>query len=170
MHLIHCTQKLLKELSVPTVDPAEYPDSGEGIGNWYANLFRVERRKCLLFTNEKTLYSFIIPKVVKKDLERIGELFLSNLNYNFQFEEFPVESIANDYGEIKFAKTASRIVLGSMNELRFTYEYEVYRYGGIDKLNPLETNHFLNGLIMGALKYKYPVKAMRELLQSRYEG
>lgn len=164
MHLIHCTQKLLKELAVPTVDPTQCLESTEGIGNWYANLFRVERRKCLLFTNEKTLYSFIVPKVIKKDLGRIRELFLSNLYYNFQFEEFPVESIAEEYWDIRFAKTANRSVLGSMNELKFMYEYEVYRYGGIDKVNLLEVNDWLNRSIFGALKYRHPVDVMRALL------
>lgn len=61
MRILYCTQKLLKELNVlPLSDPGEV-SSSEGLGNWYANLLRIERRKCLLFTNEKTLYSFLVP-------------------------------------------------------------------------------------------------------------
>ena len=64
--LIHCTAKLLKELGSPTLQsPANEPDT-QGLGNWYANLLRIDRRKCILFTNEKTLYSFLIPKVKKE--------------------------------------------------------------------------------------------------------
>jgi uncharacterized protein DUF6933 len=55
MRIIHCTQKLLKELDVPLVEPENISAPAEGLGNWYANLLRIDRKKCLLFTNEKTL-------------------------------------------------------------------------------------------------------------------
>jgi hypothetical protein len=166
MHIIHCTQKLLKELAVPLVNPAVYPESTEGLGNWYANLFRIERRKCVLFTNEKTFYSFVVLKVLKKDLNNIKEVFLNHLVSNFRFEEFPPEMVnREEYRDIGFAKTASRSILGSMNELRFQFEYDIYREGGIDNINQLEANHQLNRNIMGALKYGCPVDAMRDFLQ-----
>jgi len=38
MRLIHCTQKLFKELSVVPVDPDAAQVNPEGLGNWYANL------------------------------------------------------------------------------------------------------------------------------------
>jgi len=65
MRIIHCTRKLLKEIDVPLVEPDKIPSPTEGLGNWYANLLRIDRRKCLLFTNEKSLYTFLIPKVLK---------------------------------------------------------------------------------------------------------
>ena len=85
MTLIQCTLKLLKELgSLPLQDPDN--SSPQGLGNWYANLFRIGRRKCVLFTNEKTLYSFLIHKVKKENLKNIEEEFLVNLNLNLQAE------------------------------------------------------------------------------------
>ena len=70
MRLLHCTQKLLKELGKPPLqNPDTSPENSEGLGNWYANLLRIDRRKCLLFTNEKTLYTFLIPKVLKTQPE-----------------------------------------------------------------------------------------------------
>ncbi|OGW46377.1 MAG: hypothetical protein A2Y66_05380 [Nitrospirae bacterium RBG_13_41_22] len=69
MRIIHCTRKLLKELDVPLVEPDNIPSPTEGLGNWYANLLRIDRRKCLIFTNEKSLYTFLIPKVLKANLK-----------------------------------------------------------------------------------------------------
>jgi hypothetical protein len=51
MSLIHCTKKLLKELGNP---PLQHPDTSpdtQGLGNWYANLLRIDRRKCILGTD-----------------------------------------------------------------------------------------------------------------------
>jgi len=65
MRIIHCTRKLLKELDVSLIETDKILLPTEGLGNWYANLLRIDRRKCLLFTNEKSLYSFLIPKILK---------------------------------------------------------------------------------------------------------
>jgi len=56
MRLLHCTQKLLKELNVELTAPVEARTNPDELGNWYANLLRFDRRKCILFTSEKTLF------------------------------------------------------------------------------------------------------------------
>jgi hypothetical protein len=71
MRTLHCTLKLLKELGNPPLQIST-PETHEGLGNWYANLLRIDRRKCLMFTNEKTLYSFLIPRVMKQNLKNLG--------------------------------------------------------------------------------------------------
>ncbi|OHE55684.1 MAG: hypothetical protein A2Z47_05010 [Thermodesulfovibrio sp. RBG_19FT_COMBO_42_12] len=134
MRIIHCTQKLLKELDVPLVEPDKIPQPAEGLGNWYANLLRIDRRKCLLFTNEKSLYTFLIPKVLKTNLKNIEQEFLINLSYNLQHEGFGLEVInraMQEYQEIGFARTSNRQVLGSMNEFAFEYDYLIRREGGV---------------------------------------
>lgn len=78
MRILYSTQKLLKELNVLLSNPAEL-NSSEGLGNWYGNLLRIERRQCLLFTNEKTLYSFLVPAVVEEKLKNIEQEFLVHL-------------------------------------------------------------------------------------------
>jgi len=106
MKIIHCTRKLLKEIDVSLVEPYEIPSNPEGLGNWYANLHRIDRRNCIIFTNEKTLYIFLIPKVLKANLKNIEEEFLINLSYNLQSEGFGLEvinRIMQEYQEIGFA-------------------------------------------------------------------
>jgi len=167
MRLIHCTQKLLKEMGTP---PIETPlsESTEGLGNWYANLLRIERKKCLLFTNEKSLYSFLIPKVLKVNLKNIEEEFLINLSYNLQYEGFGLDVInrvMQEYEDIGFAKTSNRQVLGSMNQLAFEYEVLVEQKEGLENIRILELNKQINRTIMGALKYRYPIESLRKLFQ-----
>lgn len=35
------------------------------LGSWHANLIQIDRRKCLLFVNERTLFDFIMPDVAQ---------------------------------------------------------------------------------------------------------
>ena len=169
MRIIHCTQKLLKELDVSLVEPDRIPQPTEGLGNWYANLLRIDRRKCLLFTNEKSLYTFLIPKVLKANLKNIEQEFLIHLSYNLQNEGFGLEVInrvMQEYQEIGFAKTSNRQVLGSMNELTFQYEVLIEQTEGLENIGILELNKLINRTIMGALKYKHPIEALKNLLKS----
>jgi hypothetical protein len=168
MRIIHCTRKLLKELDVPLVEPEKISQPTEGLGNWYANLLRIERRKCLLFTNEKSLYTFLIPKVLKANLKNIEQEFLINLSYNLQNEGFGLEvinGVRQEYLEIGFAKTVSKSVLGSMNDLAYQYEVHIIGDGGFNNIKILQLNQKINRTPMGALKYKYPIEALKKLLK-----
>ena len=110
MRLIHCTQKLLKELAVVPTDTDATQMNSEGLGNWYANILRFDRRKCILFTNERTLYSFLVPGVLKKDLIRFNSLFINHLAFNLQYEGFStvvIERVLEEYKEINLARTLS---------------------------------------------------------------
>lgn len=167
MTIIHCTAKLIKELGNPTLQNPDVPNP-EGLGSWYANLLRIDRKKCILFTNEKTLYTFLIPKVKKENLKNIIDEFLFNLSMNLQAEEFPLEVInrvMQEYTDMGFAKTASRHVLGSMNEIAFEYKYLIInRYEGIENIRILGVNKEINRTIMRGIKYLHPIESLQELL------
>ena len=59
MQLIRCTVKLLKELTQEPV--ANVTPIRDVIGGWHANLLRIERKKCVLVTNDRALYTIFIP-------------------------------------------------------------------------------------------------------------
>ena len=76
-----------------------------------------------------------------------------------------INRVMQEYQEIGFAKTSNRQVLGSMNQLAFEYEVLIQMEGGIDNIRILQVNQTINKTIMGALKYKYPIEALRNLLK-----
>ncbi len=167
MRIIHCTRKLLKELDVTLVEPDKISQPTGGLGNWYANLLKIDRRKCLLFTNEKTLYSFLIPNVLKKNITNIVEEFLINLSFNLQAEGFGLEvirTVMQEYKGIGFAKTASKKVLGSMNQLAFEYEVFIEGKEGLENVKILEMNRDINRTILKGIKFLHPIEALRALL------
>ena len=166
MRLIHCTRKLLKELGNPPLVTV-LPESTDGLGNWYCNIIRIDRKKCLLFTNEKSLYSFLVPNVLKKNIRNIEEEFLVNLSFNLQAEGFSLEVISRvmgEYQEIGFAKTASKRILGSMNQLAFEYEVLIEMKEGLENIKILEMNHTINRTILSGIKCLHPIEALREVL------
>jgi hypothetical protein len=167
MRIIHCTQKLLKELNESITDINKIPSNPEGLGNWYANLLRINRRKCILFTNEKSLYSFLIPRVVKKNLNDIESEFLTHLSYNLQKEGVSlgvISKVQQECSEIGFAGTSNMSVLGSMIDLAYQFEYFIMREGGIENAGILQINHTMNRTPMSAIKFTYPIDALRSLL------
>jgi hypothetical protein len=170
MRIIRCTQKLLKEVGNPPL--ADIPADTDGLGNWYANITRIDRKKCLLFTNEKTLYSFFIPNVKKANLKNISDEFLINLSFNLQAEGFGLEVISKimqEYNEIGFAKTASKKVLGSMNQIAFEWEVRVQMKEGLENIRVLEMNKEMNRTLRSnqtGKEYFYPIEGLREVLSS----
>ena len=164
MQLIRCTQKLLKELRVKS--SAVEPKFGY-IGDWHANLLRVERRKCVLFTNSDTLYSIFVFALKRADFDHLDEIFRQSLFRRLRIEGFSqiqIEKALEEYQTIHFAKTNNRSVFGSMNDLALQIEVQIQSSGGINNLSLDIVNDSLNRIPMGALNYRYSIEALKSKL------
>ena len=165
MQLIRCTVKLLKELKqepVTNVEPLRTI-----AGGWHANLLRIERRKCVLVTNDRTLYTIFIPGLKKPDFNDFGEVIRHHLFKNLLHERFAqaqIEAVLDEHRTILFAKTNNRSVLGSMNDQKFHLEFFIASGGGLD-LTPLyELNHRLNRIPFSAIDGTCPIDRIKEML------
>jgi len=141
-----------------------------GIGAWYANLLMIERRKCVLFTSEKTLYSFLVPGVKKADFKCFDKLFTANLRLNLESEGFRkdvIEKVMGGYDRIDLGKTRSRSVLGSMNEYAYHYKFGIHGEGGLSSCDILALNKEINRTPMSALGHNYGIDEIRYLLGDR---
>ncbi len=81
------------------------------IGDWHANLLRVERRKCVLFTNSDTLYSIFVFGLKRTDFDHLDEVFRQSLFRRLNIEGFSqvqIEKALDEYETIHFAKTNNR--------------------------------------------------------------
>ena len=141
MQLIRCTQKLIKELRI---EPSEKEAQPGDIGGWHANLLRIDRRKSVLFTNDRTLYSFFVPSLKRPEFKRFQDVFRENLLnclVNDGFPQSQIEKVLNEYQAIEIAKTNNRSVLGSMNDFAFQIKYRVAVFGGLDNTDLITVNH-----------------------------
>jgi len=164
MAILRCTKKLLTELKTKS---SEGTILSNEVGSWHANLLRVDRRKCILFTHDATLFSFFVPELKKPHFQNIREVFGQNLFKNLLWENFPqnqIEIVLDEHREIIIAKTNNRSVLGSMTDLAFQLKYQIAAMGGLANVNLAELNHELNRIPMSAIKEIYSIYELRKLL------
>lgn len=171
MQLIRCTAKLRKEMGLKDSALFQGQASERGLGQWHANLIYINRRKCVLFANDKTLFNFIAPDVSRSEIRELKRLFLSYLFPVLAAEEFKeseIATIVSEYEGLAFAKTNSKSVLGSLNDLAFHYERRILMAGGVHSYQVPNIISDLNRMPMGALKYAYPIEELRTFVQAEH--
>jgi hypothetical protein len=164
MGIMRCTAKLLKELGTkPTIAPTQPP----GLSDWHANLLWVDRKKYILFTNDQTLYSFLIHRVKKPLSEDFGQLFRLGLLERLMSEGLDDPLVGYKLGRpgtILIAKTNSRSILGSMNDLAWQIKYMIHAAGGLANADLSEINRELNRIPMSAIKYNVGIEELKRRL------
>ena len=149
----------------------EGESSSTGLGDWYANLFRVSHYKCILFTNESTLYSLVAFRVGKREITNLGAELRYHLRFALKQENLPdqvIFSILQDYMDIQYAKTNNRSVVGSMNEILAEYKFRVQHAEILNPMTLEELNHEINRTPLKAIDFKYAVEKLHKLIEFRY--
>jgi len=151
----------LKKEDLVTTDPET-----SCLGGWHANLLHIDRRKCVLFVNDKTLFNFIAPDVSRtqiRDLSRLFKEYLACVIADEDISDLAKGKIIAEYDLIGFANTNNKSVLGSMNDLAFRYKYHIQTEGGVHSSAVPGIIKELNRIPMGALEYWYPHETLKAL-------
>jgi hypothetical protein len=117
MFTLRCTKKLLTRLKVKP-EAAPPPSTGR-LGEWYADTLNLGRERLILCVSERTLLPVIIKAAggvadlparlvrgLRETLESLGA------------PEAAIEAEVSAMREVTLAKTASRVVLGTMNDFQ----------------------------------------------------
>ena len=173
MKMIHCTQKLLKELKGTVSDSSDISVDNSGLGNWCSDIFSFNRKKYIIFTNELTLYTFFVYSINKHDLESISSLFKDNLILylkTFQIEDIIIDKIMKEYGDIGFCKTHTCTVAESMDYFIKIFESRLEFIDEITDREIMIANMQVNTTPMPVLNYASPLKQIKELIMKKYTG
>jgi len=165
MAIIRCTKKLLSELKAKNGELSQTPND---LNSWHANIFLVERRKCAIFTHDRTLYSFIVTGLTKPDFQNFEEIFRQRLFKSLLAEGLPqrhIETFLEDNRNIEFTKTNNRSVLGSMNELVFHAKYHISAEGGPLTVDIGKLNHYINQMPMSAIDKIFSIYELKRFLE-----
>ncbi|MEH7053040.1 DUF6933 domain-containing protein [Bacillus pseudomycoides] len=171
MQLIQCTKKLADAMEIKT-EKIDLSDSNT-LNCWHANLFTINRKKCVIVMNNITRYHFMIYGVTKKDLRNLEMLFKKDLVTNLLLDGIEpevIEQYLNQDPTIQYAATNNRSIISQMNESVFMindYFYNELVVIMSDFINMAELNHCLNRTIMLKLP-KYPVEMMRDVLMQQF--
>lgn len=129
--ILRCTKRVLDLVGVGprdlvTADPTD--------DDWYANLLWLDRRKHLLLAHAGTLFPVFVANVRKAGLLPLGQVAVRLIRDELAMENLPPEALGElDATSVKFAKTASRTVLGYMNETARYCEYAIADHGGLER-------------------------------------
>ena len=168
MQLIQCTKKLQKEMGLKQSELCSEEPPFSYLGPWHANLLHIDRRKCVLFVNDKTLFNFIVPDVSRAQIRELSKLFKDYLICvlaDAEITEANRIKILSEYEVVRFSNTKNKSVLGSMNDLAFHYKYSIQNEGGVHSCAVPDIINRLNRMPMGAIKYSYPIEALRAMYQ-----
>ncbi|MBI9108762.1 MAG: hypothetical protein JEZ04_18615 [Spirochaetales bacterium] len=141
---------------------------------WHAGFKYINRKKCILFTNDLTLYSFFLYGVKKKELENLEQIFLEELIENLEYEEFKkdeIDKIIKEKDNIEFIKTNNRSVIGSMNDyfrlIPYYIEERIDKFIEYDgQINLIKLNSQLNRTPMQCSKKGFfPIDKLREVVE-----
>ena len=167
MPLIRCTRKLLTEMEARVASAAE-PAQAARLGDWYAHLLRIDRKKCVIFTSERTLLTFLAVGLDRDAIRDYAALFQDGLRRLLESEGFApgdVDRVLDEYQELALAPTTDRSVLGSLNDLARMAAAHIERDGGLRGCDLGAINHQLNRTPMGRLQMASPLATTRRVLE-----
>ena len=169
MITLRCTRKLLKLVGGVTVEEPPAPTSA--LGNWYANVIPTAAGGLIVFANERTLLSVALPiEILDEIWGALAPHFVTRVYNLLRLIGIPERVAAREIAEmqeVEFAKTASRSILGSLNEISLHYQLAAERDMG-RPLNLSEEEFILSRDLHTPLDYKYPSDIAKELLAERY--
>ncbi|WP_276372319.1 hypothetical protein [Chryseolinea sp. H1M3-3] len=174
MTTIFCSKKL--EGFLNNSDPYLEPDYGNKFGNWNAHTFLIERKRFILFTNDRTTYSIVFIDIRKADLKDFDHLFreslIRQLDNDVRINERQEIELRNSLTDIRLTRTNNnKRVLGTMNEFVHIIKYFVANEGGPAHISAMELGYRINNQLVKAPlevtseKYSVPKELMLQLLQ-----
>ena len=100
------------------------------------------------------------------ELDKLFKGYLSCVLADAGISEADRARILSEYDEVEYANTNSKSVLGSMNDLAFHYKYSIQEAGGVHSPDVPGIIRRLNRMPMGALKFVFPIGALKALYQT----
>jgi hypothetical protein len=166
MFTLRCTRKLLEFLDVEPVEEPEPPTGA--LGDWYANLIPTCAGYLIIFVNERSLITVAVPAWEAEHLISLFRLRVKNLLTGMGLPQGVIEKELGHLIPVQFAKTASRSILGCMNNMAWHYQVRAEQAleEGDLRLSPVELG--LSQMPFSPLDYRFPTDVAEELLMKRY--
>jgi hypothetical protein len=116
MPVLRCTSKLLADID--DLPLADVTPSTSPLGDWYGHLFAADRRKCIMFVNEPTLFVCPVFGLLKPDYRDIAPFFREVLAWTLRVMLFPEDQVAwivELHRELTVGCTVNRSTVASLN-------------------------------------------------------
>jgi hypothetical protein len=114
--LIQCTKKLLDQLKI---EPESQVDE-EPLFSWHTNLITIDHRRAVVLLNDENYYTIVLYGLKAKDFKKFDNIVPAAIYKTFQRENISndiIEQYLSHAGEIRYAKTKNRSILGRLNNI-----------------------------------------------------
>jgi len=155
---LSCTKKVQDKLKgIREISPEKMEVN---FFNWYLDLITLNRKKYLLCTNSKTLFSFISYFGTKKEAKNIESIFLKNLCEQIirqiGYDKVILNILNKRIEQLIITKTNSRKVIGYMTDFKNQIGYKKLDFSDMDNsINRLNT--YINTIPMYGLNLARPI-------------
>ncbi len=170
MPILRLTSKLLSDIDDPP-SPDNITTSSP-LGDWYGHIFLIERKKCIVFINERTLFVSLACGVVKAEYRKIEPFFLQRLEVALRNEAFGQEQIDFILGlhkTVGIGKTQNRTIVGALNNRINDTKWILAVNGGFANCTCGEINAALNETPMKPIGFSNGLEEMRAFLEREME-
>lgn len=161
MFTLRCTQKLLRRGL--TESRAEETPPTTQLGDWYANVLVTRPQHLVLCISERTLLPVIVPAKGGGALPARLIEALSPILVALAVPPASVQAECEHMREHRIGRTASRRVLGSLNELMFLLEHSLHAH---PERSLLEHSLWLAQTPCNGVEYSAPDRATQALFMS----
>jgi len=167
MMTLRCTRKLLDLLGREAAE--DPPASTTALGDWYANVIATPAGELIIFVSEHSLLTVALPVAAMDALipSLVTRVYNLLLNLGVSLEVARLE--CDELRPVTYAKTASRSVLGSMNDI--AWGYYVAAESAIDEGRTpriSEAELRMSERPHSPLDQTFPDEAARSILAERY--
>ena len=173
--IIHCTRKLAAKLAkakLPIETETEAETETSPLGSWHAQLYEIDKKDCVLLTNDRTRYSMFIPGLSQYHFEHFDQCFKDMLMASL-FEQGVSDNqlmrVELALGKMTLDSNTSPSVIGSMNNLKRMIDQRVAEVPNVMDLDIMEVNEWLTEIPMRGKDiggYVYPEREMKTLISS----
>lgn len=162
MVTLRCTRKLYKFLEV---EPIEIPEPATGaLGDWYANLVPTYAGDLIIFVNELSLVSVAVPVWESDRLIPLFRVRVENFLRMIGVPQMAIDREIKHLAPVQYARTASRSILGSMNDIAWHYQIISEDAEHVAHLSLSDAELRISQMPFGALNYRFACDVAKELL------
>ncbi len=159
MLVFRCTQRVVRYLGLQLAGQLPTASTGR-LGDWYVNLTGAGVRSWFLCVSERTLLPVLIPASFDSLYSKFP-LILSGVLRALGIDETLIGQELPQPGEIAFARTCSRQVLGVMND--FSRIVEDYPRVLASNSNAIQASLWVAESPMKPIGYESPDRYVRRL-------
>lgn len=167
MRLIRCTRKVLVEVGLPENKLCDSDTTQLPLGDWYANNIKVCRRKCIIFVNEITLFSFPVFGIHKSKMKNLADIFRTSLSEELKregFEDSTIGKVLQLYKDVGIGKCTNKSILGNMNDLACHYKNMPINHEGFDLQDVYSATRNINRIPQRTLDWTYSIDKLRKTI------